>query len=98
MLERPPAPPHKPIKSIPVTPPMVNEFAWGPLNSVLLCSYCGKVGGVHTKQVTRKKGVSGGKATAAVLTAGLSVLATGLSRKELETCAHCAYCRSTWCF
>lgn len=43
-----------------------------------------------------KKGVSGGKAAGAVLTAGLSVLATGLSRKEKVTEMRCSNCLTAW--
>jgi hypothetical protein len=48
--------------------------------------------------VSRKAGISGGKATGAILTGGLSLLATGLSRKERLTEAHCDNCGSTWTF
>lgn len=71
---------------------------FGQLNPELLCQHCGTKGHVRTQTVSRKKGVSGGKATAAVLTGGVSLLATGLSRKEKETEAHCTNCRSTWHF
>ena len=43
-----------------------------------------------------KKGISGGKATGAVLTGGLSLLATGLSRKEMVREAYCYNCKMTW--
>jgi hypothetical protein len=46
--------------------------------------------------VKQKKGISGGKATAAVLTAGISILGTGLSRKEKVSEAHCNNCNVTW--
>jgi len=48
--------------------------------------------------VKRKKGVSGAKATGAILTLGWSLLATGLSRKEEITQAHCENCQATWDF
>ena len=48
--------------------------------------------------IVKKVGISGGKATAALLTAGISTLATGLSRKEKLTQAHCENCDSTWNF
>jgi hypothetical protein len=50
--------------------------------SRLVCPHCQTAGSVTARVVTRKKGVSGGKATGAVLTGGVSMLATGLSRKE----------------
>lgn len=43
-----------------------------------------------------QKGISGGKATGAVLTGGISVLATGLSRKEKGAQLHCGSCQVTW--
>jgi hypothetical protein len=48
--------------------------------------------------IKRKKGISGGKAVGALLTGGLSILATGLSRKEKSTQAHCDNCGATWDF
>ncbi len=52
----------------------------GELNRAMVCPHCQTRGSVYTKAVTQKKGVSGGKATAALLTGGVSLLATGLSR------------------
>lgn len=60
------------------------------------CPHCGVTGGVDVKRVKQKKGISGGKATAAVLTVGFSILATGLSRKEEVSEAHCKNCKVTW--
>jgi hypothetical protein len=71
---------------------------WGTLNSELICPHCQAKGMVHTKHVEIKKGISGAKATGAILTAGVSLLATGLSRKEGQTQAHCENCSSTWIF
>lgn len=51
---------------------------------------------VRTKGVKVKKGISGGKATGAVLTAGFSILATGLSKKDKATQVHCGNCNMTW--
>jgi hypothetical protein len=64
----------------------------------IICQQCQTRGRVTTCQVTLKKGVSGGKATGALLTGGLSLLATGLSRKEDATKAECANCGSVWHF
>lgn len=50
------------------------------------------------KRVVNNKGVSGGKATGAILTGGVSLLATGLSRKEAQTQARCGHCTSSWAF
>lgn len=65
-------------------------------NSALVCPHCQTKGSVTTKEVKRKAGVSGGKAAGAVLTAGISVLATGLSRKQKVTELHCGKCGMTW--
>ena len=70
----------------------------GPVNPAMICPHCNARGKVRTKPVDRKKGISGGKATAAVLTGGVSMLATGLSRKEHLTQARCDNCRNTWDF
>jgi hypothetical protein len=64
----------------------------------MLCPHCSARGRIRTKEVVNKRGVSGGKATAALLTGGISLLATGLSRKEEGTEAHCECCTSTWTF
>ena len=74
------------------------ERTWGTVNPVIVCPQCRTTGHVRTLLVKRKKGVSGAKATGAVLTGGLSLLAMGLSRKEQVTQAHCEHCSSTWDF
>jgi hypothetical protein len=53
---------------------------------------------VTTSQIKQKVGISGGKATAALLTSGVSMLATGLSRKETATQARCTNCGQAWVF
>lgn len=60
------------------------------------CPWCHVLGKVSTRSVRRKKGVSGGKATGAVLTGGLSVLVTGLSRREEVTELSCGSCGVRW--
>lgn len=70
----------------------------GAKNSQMVCPHCNSSGSVRTKPITQKKGISGGKATAALLTGGISILATGLSRKEKNTQAHCDNCQNTWFF
>jgi len=64
----------------------------------MVCPHCQKRGSVITKKIKRKKGISGAKATGAILTLGWSLLAMGLSRKEEETEAHCNACGATWHF
>ena len=70
----------------------------GPRNTSMVCPHCNEKGKIRTKTVRRKKGISGGKATAALLTGGLSMFATGLSRKAKQTEAHCSNCNNTWDF
>ncbi len=70
----------------------------GPVNPSLVCPHCQAKGRVRTIEVKNKRGISGGKATAALLTGGTSLLATGLSRKEAATKALCDACGSTWQF
>ncbi len=74
------------------------SYAPTPVNGdrQLVCPHCQTKGSVRTKQVKTKAGVSGGKATAAVLTAGISILGTGLSRKQKVTEAICGSCKMTW--
>ena len=68
------------------------EKKWGLVNPALPCGQCHMSGDVRTLAVKLKKGISGAKATGAVLTLGWSLLATGLSRKEQATQAHCGRC------
>lgn len=70
----------------------------GQANPAMICPHCQTRGSVFTKGIDQKRGVSGGKATAAVLTGGVSLLATGLSRKEHATQAYCTNCKNTWTF
>lgn len=69
---------------------------YGPVNAQLVCPHCGKQGMVRAKPVKVKGGISGGKATGALLTGGVSILATGLSRKNRVTEARCGSCQTTW--
>jgi hypothetical protein len=71
---------------------------YGLMSPEMICPHCQTKGQISTKPVKRKKGVSGAKVTGALLTLGVSVLATGLSRKEGLTQAHCGNCNSTWDF
>lgn len=69
------------------------------LNIKLVCPHCQTAGFCSTIPITVKQGISGGKATAALLTGGLSVLATGLSRAPATmTKVICSNCKSTWQF
>lgn len=71
---------------------------YGQLNPAMICPHCQEKGKIRQKAVTQKKGISGGKAAAAVFTSGVSMLATGLSRKEKLTDAYCGNCKSRWNF
>lgn len=62
----------------------------------IVCPHCQAKGTVIPTQAIRKQGISGGKATGAVLTGGLSVAATGLSRKQPVTHMRCTNCRTEW--
>jgi hypothetical protein len=76
----------------------LDEKIYGKRNPDIICPHCHAKGKVHTKEIDKKVGISGAKATAAVLTGGVSVLAIGLSRKDHLTQAHCCKCESTWAF
>lgn len=81
------------------SPPLASVWdtlAFGPENPNMICQHCQAKGGVHTKRSNKKVGISGGKATAGLLTGGLSLLVLGLSRKETVTEAHCRNCNATW--
>jgi hypothetical protein len=84
------------IRMTSTTTPMTPAVPLG--SSMLVCPHCQTRGKVSTRQIRVKRGVSGGKATGAVLTGGWSLLATGLARKESVTQANCAACGSTWQF
>jgi hypothetical protein len=66
-----------------------DTWNYGNLSPQMLCPHCGVRGLIRKKPMTRKQGVSGGKATAAALTCGVLFLAVGLSRKEQNTQARC---------
>ena len=65
-------------------------------NPELICPHCNVKGKISTRLVRQKKGISGGKAVGAIFTCGVSMIATGLSRKEQMTRAHCGNCNSVW--
>ena len=67
-------------------------------NYKIICPHCQNKGSVITRQTKKKKGISGAKATGALLTAGLSIFATGLSRKEYITEACCKNFGAKWDF
>lgn len=65
-------------------------------NQHMKCPHCEAVGHIRTRIVKQKQGISGGKATGAVMTMGVSMLATGLSRKQKVTECRCGRCGMTW--
>lgn len=62
----------------------------------LVCPHCGVRGQVSVEHVSRKQGISGGKATGALFTAGASMLLTGLSRKQMVRHCRCGNCNMAW--
>jgi hypothetical protein len=74
------------------------QLAYGYINSLIVCVHCQTKGKVRTKIIEKDAGISGKKATVAALTGGISLLATGLSRNEKVTQAHCDNCGSTWTY
>jgi hypothetical protein len=90
--------PGKPSSAARALAQHVDERAHGHTNAALICPHCQTRGRVRTRSVQEKKGISGGKATGALLTGGTSVLITGLSRKERLTRAQCENCQSVWTF
>lgn len=72
------------------------DSAHGMLYPKMICPHCQTPGQVRMRKVKVKQGISGGKATGAVLTGGLSILATGLSRKSKAQLARCGNCLTSW--
>lgn len=64
--------------------------------SEIVCPHCQTKGQVTARVGTAKRGVSGGKATGALLTGGTSLFATGLSRKQVVTQMFCGNCGTSW--
>jgi hypothetical protein len=85
---------NEPTRPVPalrdITPGMAGATAQ------MMCPHCQVRGSVRTEQTKQKAGISGGKATGAILTGGVSLFATGLSRKQRVTVAHCSNCGATW--
>jgi hypothetical protein len=77
---------------------LMADITFGPVNPPVRCPYCGCTNCVRTKREKVKSGISGGKATGAILTGGVSLLATGLSRKQWVTKCVCTNCKSQYQF
>lgn len=93
--------PTKPSRPAPqaISARKVNDtriFGLALLNDKLICPHCNLRGHVYELDDSRKSGVSGAKATAALLTGGLSLFATGLSRKVSVRSYRCGNCDSRW--
>ena len=78
-------------------PPVLSKRKQGyvPKTSVV-CVHCQSAGYVQVKQTKVKDGVSGGKLTAALLTGGITMLATGLSQTKKRTAMFCGKCSMEW--
>jgi hypothetical protein len=74
------------------------KLAKAKCDAQIVCLHCQTRGFVTTEKVQVKKGIHGGKATAALLTGGATMLATGLSQHDQMTQATCSNCGSTWRF
>ena len=67
------------------------------INPQIVCPHCGQAGFVSSTLSKQKLGtISPAKATGAVITAGFSLLATGLAKKGYMTEMHCYNCRTIW--
>jgi len=62
----------------------------------LICPHCQTTGSVTSRTGKARKGISGGKAVGAVLTGGISILGTGLSRRQAVTVRTCSNCNTRW--
>jgi hypothetical protein len=64
----------------------------------ILCPQCQVKGKVITTRTKKRKGISGGRAIAMIVTGGLSLPAAGISRFDEVTEASCSNCGSKWEF
>jgi hypothetical protein len=63
----------------------------------IICPHCRSQGLVTTKRVKIKvKGVSKGRVATAVVLSPITLLMTGISRKQVVTRATCGNCHTTW--
>ena len=62
----------------------------------MICPHCQTQGSENKKKGKRKGSISGGKVIGGLLTGGISLFATGLSRKNKVTEAYCVNCGTTW--
>ena len=83
-------------KSIPCSPGIIGGLMGWRHRPKIICPYCQTEGDVSAKRVEQKAGISGAKATGAILTGGLSLLAVGLSRKQEVLKHKCFNCKAEW--
>lgn len=62
----------------------------------IVCPHCNTTGSVTVRRLQQKQGVSGGKATSALLTGGVSLVAVGLSKKGWVNQLTCSSCSMVW--
>lgn len=77
---------------------VLRDIVTEPVSPNVICPHCMHTNCVQMKREKNKNGISGGKATGAILTGGVSLLATGLSRKQWVTKCKCTHCKSQWMF
>lgn len=62
----------------------------------IVCPHCQTAGHITVRAVTRGKGIGGGKAASAVVTAGASIFAAGLSKNVTVRHLTCGNCKMEW--
>lgn len=67
-------------------------------NPAVICPHCQTRGQVIIRRVKSRRGVSGTKLGAALLTGGMSILVAGMSRREWVNLARCGHCQVKWGF
>ena len=78
-------------------PPVLPKRKQGYMSKpAIVCVHCQSAGHIQVKQAKVKDGVSGGKLTAALLTGGITMLATGLSQTKNRTTMFCGKCSMEW--
>jgi hypothetical protein len=60
------------------------------------CPHCQGIGTVIVEKVKKKKGVSPGKVAGALFTGGISLVGTGLAKKEVVNQLTCTACGISW--
>ena len=63
-----------------------------PVNPEIVCPMCGEKGGVRAHRRKAKKGFSTGKIMGGLFTGGISLLATGIAKKDWIYKCYCEKC------